>query len=167
MRALGPAVVALSLALAGGASAQSDQVVDMTNQALPLEQQQIQVPQPTQMMNLNMIEALIAVGAADLAGVFNYIPEAAGPAAFSDYLLHNRKAFKKFIKKGLKDLKDTGGVNGWDRVVYMIILNVNNQPMLPPGVDHLSKQQEQDLSQLVLARALTLQEMNAARASRR
>lgn len=124
-------------------------------------------PMQPQMISLSLMDALIAVGAQDLAGVFGFIPDANTAPAFADYLLHERGALKKFVKKGKKDLKETGGVNEWDRLVAMYLIQINGSPALPPGIEHLPKKVEYDVSEIVLAQPLTLQEMTARRGMRR
>lgn len=150
---LAATLVALSFALSGA----QESVV------LP-ERAPIQQPQ---MLDLNLMEALIAAGAADLAGVFGFVPPESAPAAFADYLLHNRKALKRLLKKERKDMAEVGGINAWDKMVFISLLEIHNAGLVPPGVERLSKKEELDVSEAVLARAMSLQEMNATRGARR
>lgn len=125
-----------------------------------------QVLQPPQILDLSAVEGLVAVGAQDLAGVFGFIPEAAVTSAFADYLLHSRKALKKFLKKGERDLKELGGINAWDKAVWMSLMQINGAGLLPLGMNRLDKDQELRVSALVLARGLSLQEMTAIRGAK-
>ncbi|MBI4348491.1 MAG: hypothetical protein HY553_16745 [Elusimicrobia bacterium] len=144
--------VLLAGLLATGASAQPSAVLP---EAAPIQQ--------PQMLDLNLMEALVTVGAHDLAGVFGFVPAEAAPAALADYLLHNRKALKKLLKKGQRDLKELGGVNGWEKMVFIQILQLHSNGPIPPGVERLSKKEEYDVSEIVLARPMTLQEMTTLR----
>lgn len=153
------------------------QVLDLTGQADPgpagpatspaaaRPGQPLPVPQQ-QMLDLSLLEALVAVDGKDLAGVFGFVPESAAAPAFSDYVMHNGSALKRFIKKAKRDIKETGGINLWDRAVFMYVLQINGLPALPPGMQKLSKSQEYDVSGFVLAKGLTLGQMAAARSAR-
>ncbi len=121
----------------------------------------VQAPQ-AQLINLSLMEALVALDAQDLAGIFGFVPEASASVALADYLMHNRTALKKFVRKGEKDLKALGGVNAWDRLVFMHIMQMNNSP-LPPGIERLPAKMEYKVSTLVLAPPLTLEEINGRR----
>ncbi|MBI5200589.1 MAG: hypothetical protein HY925_03300 [Elusimicrobia bacterium] len=119
-----------------------------------------------QMIDLNLMESLVTCGATDLAGVFGFVAPENAPFALADYLLHNRKALKKLTKNELKNLKETGGVGAWNKLVFMQILQIENAGILPPGVEKLSKSEEQNVSELVLAKGMTLAEMAAIRGAK-
>ena len=72
-----------------------------------------------QMLDLNVMESLVAVGATELAGIFGFVAPENAPFAFADYLLHNRKALKKLTKRELKNLKDVGSVGSWNKLVFV------------------------------------------------
>lgn len=123
------------------------------------------IPQP-QLLDLNVMEALVAVRAQDLAGVFGFVAPEYAPFALADYLLHNRKAMKRLLKKDQADLKQTGGVSAFDKQVFMAVAQINQGVELPPGVLRLSKKEDFDVSEIVLARGLTLQELAMAKGAR-
>ena len=156
-----------------GAAAQEQAVIDLAGQADPTQTApavkpgQPPPPPPQQMLDLSLLEALVSVGASDLGGLFGYMPEQAMAPAFSDYLMHSSSALKRFMKKANRDIKETGGINGWDRQVFMYVMQLNGLPALPPGMRKLSKSVEYDISGFVLARPLSLQQMAAARVGRR
>ena len=52
-----------------------------------------------QIINLSLVEALVSIDESTLAGVFSYVPEKDGPAAFADLITHNKKSLKKFTAK--------------------------------------------------------------------
>ena len=120
-----------------------------------------------QMIDLNLMEALVTAEATDLAGIFGFVAPENAPFAFADYLLHNRKALKKLAKKELKNLKDVGGVGEWNKLVFIQVLSIENAGQMPPGVKPLSKSEEQDLSELVLSKSMSLTEMAAIRGAKR
>lgn len=123
----------------------------------------VEAPQQPQIINLSLLEALLAVKAQELAGVFGFVEEKNAPAAFADYLFHNRPALKRFVKKGERDSKQAGGVNEWDKQVYLYLLGINASAMLPQGYSRLSSSWVDRLSTLSLAPGLTLSELTARR----
>lgn len=133
----------------------------------PARAQEPRVPSMDQVINLSLVEALVAVGAADLAGVFGFIPEERTAMAMADYLLRDRKGLKRFIKKGQRDLRELGGVNEWDKQVYLFLVGMTSSGALPAGVRPLSAKTINGIQQLGLARPLSLQEMTVARSARR
>ena len=122
---------------------------------------------PQALIDLSLVQALVAVDAQDLTGVFGYMPEAAVAPAFADYLNRNVAAFKRFQKMARADIKETGGINAWDRTVFLYLMQLDEAPVLPPGLRRLSKKEEFEVSGFILARPLTFSEMAAARGARR
>lgn len=153
-----PIVLAVAFVVASCALSSAQESVILPERA-PIQQ--------PQMLDLNLMEALIAAGAVDLAGVFGFVPPESAPAALADYLLHDRKALKRLLKKERKDIKEAGGINAWDKMVFISLLQIHNAGLVPPGVERLSKKEELEVSDIVLARAMSLQEMNATRGARR
>ena len=89
----------------------------------------IEPPQGAQLLNLGCVEALAAIGQADLAGVFSFIAEKDAPAAFADLLVHNKKALKKFLAKVEKDLKSASGVAVWDHEALQLAVSIYGSPL--------------------------------------
>jgi hypothetical protein len=85
----------------------------------------VELPPATQFINLSLIEALTVIDGQDLAGVFAFVPEASAPAALADYLLRHPKALKKFLKRGESDLRQAGGINEWDKHVYIYMVAIH------------------------------------------
>ena len=115
-----------------------------------------------QMINLSCVEALVAIGQPELAGVFSYISEKDGPAAFADLLVHNKKAMKKFLAKGEKDLKTAAGISQWDHEAVVAAVSIYGSPLAQtlekPASDTLSR-----LTNLASAPPLTLADLTARR----
>ncbi len=82
-----------------------------------------------QMINLSCLEALVAVGQPNLAGVFSFISEKDGPAAFADLLVHDKKAMKKFLAKAEKDFKSADGISSWDHEAVMAAVSIYGSPL--------------------------------------
>ncbi|HBL18065.1 MAG: hypothetical protein A2X36_08870 [Elusimicrobia bacterium GWA2_69_24] len=107
-------------------------------------------------INLSLVDALVAVDAQDLAGVFSFIPEEQTPMAMADYLMHDHKALKKFVRKGERDLKLSQGINEWDKKVLLFLVGMNSQPLLPLGIARVSPAWRARVNALSLAQALPL-----------
>ena len=98
------------------------QVLDLTGQADPGSAgqaasaaarpgQPLPVPQQP-MLDLSLLEALVAVDGKDLAGVFGFVPESAAAPAFADYVMHNGSAliFQKPLQISGSTLKLLTGI---------------------------------------------------------
>ena len=115
------------------------------------------VPVQSQIINLSLVEALIAVKATDLAGVFGFIPEEQSSMAMADYLMHDHKALKLFVKKAEKDLSVAEGVNEWDKRVLLFLVGIDASGVLPPGIERVPKRWMERINSLSLAQSLPLQ----------
>lgn len=107
-------------------------------------------------VNLSLVEALVAVDAQDLAGVFSFIPEDQAPMALADYLMHDRKALKRFVRKGEADLKRSQGINEWDKKVLLYLVGMDSQALLPLGIERIPPSWRARVNALSLAPALPL-----------
>ena len=121
------------------------------------------VPQQPQIINLNLLQALIAIDAQDMAGVFGFVPEANAAPALADYLLHNKAALKRFLKKSEKDLKDVSGVNEWEQQVHRYMLTIYASGTLKAGI--VSKSFMDRVAKLSVAPALSLADITSRRKS--
>ena len=119
-----------------------------------------QAPAGAQLLNLSCVEALVSIGQPNLAGVFSFISEKDGPAAFADLVVHDRKALKKWVAKLEKDNK-IGGVSPWDHEAAVFALQIYASP-IAETVDKPGELKDK-LSTLVLAPVLTLEELTARR----
>lgn len=122
----------------------------------------VEAPAGAQMINLGCVDALAAVGHADLAGVFSFIPEKDGPAAFADFMVRNRKALKKFLAKAEKDLKEVKGVSIWDRQALQFAVSIYGSP-LGETLEKPAPKFVARMVELAAAPALSLAEMTARR----
>lgn len=99
--------------------------------AAPRAQQMV----PGQLINLSCMEALVAVGRRELAGIFYFVPEKDAPQAFADFLMHDKKALKLFVAKVAKDKKAAGGIAAWDRETLTYALTLYASPLRSTLVD--------------------------------
>lgn len=120
----------------------------------------------TQIINLSLVEALVAVGAPDLAGIFAFIPDNQSAMAMADYLMRNGRALKRFIKKGEKDYKDVQGINDWDRQVYLYLINMQGATAALSGTEVIPRGWMSRIHTLSLVPAYPLQMMVQKRAAR-
>lgn len=115
-----------------------------------------------QVLGLSCMDALIAAGRAELAGVFSFIPEKDSAAAFADLLVHNKDAMKKYLGRVESDLKVAGGINVWDHETIVLVAQIYASPMaetlLKPAAKTTAK-----LSELTLAPTLPLDQLTARR----
>lgn len=121
-----------------------------------------EAPRPAQLINLSCVEALAAVDQAALAGVFSYIAEKDGPAAFADLIIHDKKALKKFMAKCEKDLHEVKGVSVWDHEALQQALSIYGSP-LGETLEKLSSKMAGKITELIGAPVLTLEEMTLRR----
>ncbi len=121
-----------------------------------------EAPKAMQMLNLSCVEALAAVGQEGLAGVFSFISEEDGPAAFADLLVRNKKAMNKFLVKVQKDLKEVSGVSTWDRAVLQFALAIYASP-LAEMLEKPAQKTVAKIAELAQAPAMSLQEMTVRR----
>lgn len=126
----------------------------------------VETMQQPQIINLSLLEALIAMDAQDLSGIFSFVPEAGAPLALADHLLRHNGRLKRFVKKGERDLREAGGVNEWDRQVFLHIVALQAAGAVPPGLDRLSPAWMGRVSTLATAPALPLAEVTARRKGR-
>jgi len=121
-----------------------------------------ETPRSGQLLNLSCMEALVAIDEANLAGVFSFVPEKDGSAAFADLVVHNPKAMKKYLAKVEGDLKAVGGISVWDREALAFALSIYASP-LGGTLEKPSAKAMARLAELAQAPGLTLGEMTARR----
>ena len=120
-----------------------------------------EAPKGMQMLSLGCVEALASVGMADLAGVFSFISEKDGPAAFADLLVRNPKAMTKFLGKVGKD-REIGGVSAWLHQVLVFALSIYGSP-LSETLDTPSPKTVSKLNDYAGAPTLSLEDLTARR----
>lgn len=82
-----------------------------------------------QMIDLNCVEGLVAIEQPKLAGVFSFISEKDATHAFAILLAGDKKAFKRFVEKGERDLKKAGAVTVWDHQVLLNAISLLSSPL--------------------------------------
>ncbi|MFC1679335.1 hypothetical protein ACFL2T_03910 [Elusimicrobiota bacterium] len=132
------------------------------------QQAGVQVPATaTRVINLSLLEVLVAIKATDLAGVFNFVAEENTPLAMADYLMHDHRKLKMFIKKQEKDFKEVEGINQWDKRVLLFLVGINGQMRLPSGLKRIPERLMKRVNDSSLKRPLSLQVMVQRRAVKR
>ncbi|MBI3297556.1 MAG: hypothetical protein HYZ75_05300 [Elusimicrobia bacterium] len=121
-------------------------------------------PAMPQLINMSVIEALVATDHAELAGVFAFVPEGAAPLALADYLLRKPDALKGFVKKGEADLKTTQVINNWDKEVFLHLVAATAGGASVPGVKPVKKSLVDRISRLSLATGVPLEVLVQRRA---
>ncbi len=121
-----------------------------------------EVPRPPQMIDLSCMEALVATGRQELAGVFSFVSEKDGPAAFADLIVHNKKAMTKFIAKVQKDLKVASGISAWDRDALQFAIAIYESP-LGATLKPLGEVELAQLRLLAGSPILSLEQISSAR----
>src|SRR5581483_2723751 len=99
-------------------------------QAQPKSGTPMPAPAQQSMINLSLVEALVATKHEQLAGVFGLVSEANAGPAFADLLFRDPKALKLFLKKGEADLKQTGAISVWDKEVYLYLVTIQSNASL-------------------------------------
>ena len=120
------------------------------------------LPETRAMLGSSVLDALIAAGRSELSGVFAFVPAEAAPMAMADLLMHDPKALKGFVKKGERDRKKYGGIDGWDKQVYLYLVGLSRQLVLPAGMKKPSERWMGRINELALAPPLRYDEMRAA-----
>jgi hypothetical protein len=115
-----------------------------------------------QMLDLNCMDALVAAEKSSLAGVFSFIPQKDTTAAFSDLIVRDKKALKKYIAKVEKDLKVASGITLWDHEVVLNALSLFGSP-LAATFEAPPKKITDKLTELSVAPTLSLEQVTARR----
>ncbi len=121
--------------------------------------------QRSQVMDLSIMEALVAVGHADMAGIFSFISEKDSAPAFADFLLRNEKSRKKYIAKVDKDVKKAGGLTAWDHAVLQDVVSVYGSPMGKTLPNKASAKEILHMVNLAGTPTLSLDQISAKRRS--
>ena len=117
----------------------------------------------TQVLNLSCVEALVAVGRPELAGVFSFVKESDAPMAFADFVARDKKAFKKFFGKLEADAKLAMSLTAWDHLAVTALVSLHGSP-LGETLDHKpAPVQIQRLAELSQLPTITLEQMTSMR----
>ena len=119
-------------------------------------------PSGGSMLNLSCMEALSAVQAGWLSGVFTFIPEKDSTLAFADMVVRNKLIRRKYVAKLMRDHAAARGITVWDHEVVMHILGIYSSP-LASLLEKPDPTTSDRLNMLGLAPTMTLAEMNARR----
>ena len=114
-------------------------------------------PSAPGIINMSLMEALVAIEHPELAGVFAYVPDAQTAVATADFLMRDHGSLKRFLKKVEADHRKLKVVNGWDKEVCLHIVAATANHTVPPGAEPLSKRLFDRVSSLSLAQAVPLQ----------
>jgi hypothetical protein len=98
-------------------------------------------------------DALEAIGAKRLGGVFSYVGEKNLDVAFANLLMADHRALKRFMKFSSKRLKRNGSISIWEKKVMLLVVGMNDQQRLAPGTKRLSSKMMGSVSDLALAPA--------------
>lgn len=90
------------------------------------------------LLSPTLIQALDAIKARRLLGVFSFVDPSRTNVAFANVLLYDRKALKRFVKFAKKRYKAAGAITYWEKQVLLLLVGLNEQRGLPPGVERLS-----------------------------
>lgn len=114
------------------------------------------------MIGLSLVEALTAIKAPALAGVFSFVAESDSATAFADYLIRDMKAMKRYTDKLDADQKVAQGLTAWDHEVCANLINFYGSKaggmFGRPDEKRMSK-----INQCVLSRVLELETIVGAR----
>ncbi|MBI5211537.1 MAG: hypothetical protein HY927_16305 [Elusimicrobia bacterium] len=114
------------------------------------------------LMNLSCIEALVAIDADWLAGVFSFVPEKDSPTAFADIIVRNKAAMKRYLGKLSRDYRAAKGISEWDHEVVMKALELYGSP-LAEAVGKPDSSVRERLGTLSLAPTMSLGELSMRR----
>lgn len=117
-----------------------------------------------QILDLGCMDALVASGKTSLAGVFSFIAPKDTAAAFSDMIVRDPKAMKKYLARVSKDFKAASGITVWDHDVALSVLSLLSSP-LSSTFEPPSKKIVSQLTELSLAPTLSLEQVSARRKS--
>lgn len=114
------------------------------------------------MVSLSLVEALAAVRAPQLSGVFSFIAEGDAPFAFADYLARDKKALKLYLEKLDEDRAVAKGLTGWDHAVCASLVNLYASP-LANTFGRPDEKRMSMINQCVLVPVVPLEEIVARR----
>jgi hypothetical protein len=113
-------------------------------------------------LNLSCVDALVAVGQPNLAGVFAFVPEKDSAAAFADLMAREPKALKKYMRKLDDDIKVAGGITPWDHEAILAVIALLGSPLaetFPKPPAKLSAR----LNEISMAQTVSLETVTARR----
>jgi hypothetical protein len=124
-------------------------------------------PNSAQIINFNVVDALAAIGAQELGGVFTFIPEDRTSMAMAAYLMESPKALKRFIKKASADRKEFQAINAWDKEVLLYLVGMGSSGQVSTGGRSIPESAMKKIQALSLEPALPRDIMMQRRALRK
>ena len=115
-------------------------------------------------LNLNLIEALVAIKSERLGMIFSFVPEDRSALAFANFLMADHKALKMFLGVKERQWKKFKGIARWDKQVFLLLVGMNSQTELPPGIERLPEKLSSRVNELALAQGYELEEMRLQQA---
>ena len=147
-----PTLIVTLLAIMGPARAGAPATPPASRQAQP----------QSGIISLSLIEALSAIKQPELVGIFLFVAEPDGPAAFANFLVRDMKALKRYTEKLEDDRKVAQGLTGWDHEVCANLINFYASSaggvFGRPDAKRMSK-----INQCVLSHVVALEAITAAR----
>lgn len=113
---------------------------------------------PQQIIDLNCMEALVAIEQPKLAGVFSFISEKESTHAFANLLANDKKLQKKFVAKVESDFAKARGITVWDHEVLLNLVSLLGSP-LGPSLDQPKEKLKNKMIELSMAPTLSLEEV--------
>ena len=114
-------------------------------------------PSAPNIINMSLMDALVAIKHPELAGVFSFVPDGQSTMAMADFLMRDHASLKRFLKAAEADQKKLKMINGWDKEVCLHIVAAASNQTVPPGAERLSKSLYDRVSMLSLAQGMPLQ----------
>lgn len=114
-------------------------------------------PSAPSIINMSLMDALVAIKHPELAGVFSFVPDSQATMAMADFLMRDHDSLKRFLKMAEADMKKLKIINGWDKEVCLHIVAASANENLPPGAKRLSKRLSDRVSILSLAPGMPLE----------
>lgn len=114
-------------------------------------------PSAPNIINMSLMDALVAIKHPELAGVFSFVPDSQAPMAMADFLMRDHASLKRYLKMVEADRKKLQIITAWDKEVCLHIVAAASNQNLPPGTERLSKRLTDRVSSLSLAPGMPLE----------
>ncbi len=127
--------------------------------AAPVAAQPLTGTPRVQRVSPAVIEALAAIRARALVGIFRFVAPSEAPTALADYLLRDHAKLKRFVKKLEKDLKKFRAISRWDKYVCLHMVGLGLNRSSPGTGKMLSKKWIARVQELTLVPSLPHREL--------
>lgn len=115
------------------------------------------VPAAPNIINMSLMDALVAIRRPELAGVFSFVPDSQSTMAMADLLMRDHASLKRFLKMVEADQKKLKVINAWDKEVCLHIVAAAAHQTVPPGAERLSKRLSDRVSIMSLMSGVPLE----------